>query len=233
MESRLAAALCLALWIPAAAFAANPARREYTQVLAAKPDLERGRQLFQQCAACHGHDGGGTSDGSTPRIAGQYFRVIAKQLVDFRYGYRWDFRMEEMASRHHLEGAQDLADVGAYISSLERLGARGVGNGQSLPLGQALYVADCQSCHGASGEGNAKAEVPRIGGQHSGYLVRQIYDTVDGRRPMLSRTHTQRFAGYEFEEVLAITDYIARIGWTAEPGQPQVEVPHIAIPLLK
>ncbi|MEO8065185.1 MAG: c-type cytochrome [Pseudomonadota bacterium] len=228
IKTPLAAALCIALFAPAAGLCASAAGHEYAQVLASKPDLENGEKLFQQCAACHGVDGGGATDGSTPRIAGQYFRVVARQLVDFRHGYRWDFRMEEMASGHHLKDAQDIADVAGYIASLERHGVRGVGNGQNLELGAKLYAADCASCHGANAEGKEGENVPRLGGQHAGYLVRQIYDTVDGRRPMLSRSHTQRFSSYEFEEVLALSDYLARVGWkndVIEPQSPQFTLP--------
>ena len=72
------------------------------------PDEGVGRQarcrargeLFAQCASCHGPDGGGKTDGSMPRIAGQHYRVLAKQIVDFRHGKRWDFRMEGVATSH-------------------------------------------------------------------------------------------------------------------------------------
>jgi hypothetical protein len=50
--------------------------------------------------------------------------------------------------------------------------------------------------------------------------MRQIYNAVDGRRPALSRAHTQRFKSLEFEQVSGLTDYLARIGWKTE--QPQV-----------
>ena len=41
----------------------------------------------------------------------------------------------------------------------------------------------------------------------------QMYDAVDGRRPALPRLHSQRIATLDFEQVRAISDYLARIGW--------------------
>src|SRR5690349_50598 len=96
--------------LPMAAGAASSARTELNDVMRARADAVRGAQLFAQCASCHGMDGNGETRGSTPRIAGQHYRVVAKQLVDFRFGKRWDFRMEGMADKHHLESAQDIAD---------------------------------------------------------------------------------------------------------------------------
>ena len=44
------------------------------------PDADTGARLYAQCAACHGADGAGSSEGSTPRIAGQHYSVLLKQL---------------------------------------------------------------------------------------------------------------------------------------------------------
>jgi len=179
--------------------------------LAAKADLDHGAALFGQCVGCHHADGGGDSNGSTPRIAGQHFRVLAKQLVDFRYGRRWDFRMEGMADKHHLVGAQDIADVVAYVSQLPQPRERGIGSGEFVEEGGRIYAAQCKSCHGAEAQG-AESGVPRLAGQHYGYLMRQMYDAVDGRRPALSRLHGKRLAPLDFEQVRAVADYLARIG---------------------
>jgi cytochrome c553 len=105
-------AVCLALLLPVLALAAASARRDLDRATRATPDVEHGGELFLQCVSCHGGNGAGQSNGNTPRIAGQHYPVLLKQLVDFRHGKRWDFRMEEQADRHHLEGPQDIADVG-------------------------------------------------------------------------------------------------------------------------
>ena len=208
------------LLLPALSVAAETAKTELGAVLRSKPDPVRGADLFAQCAACHGPDGGGEVTGATPRIAGQHYRVLAKQLVDFRHGKRWDFRMEGMADRHHLADAQAIADVAVYVSGLDRAGRRGIGSGESAELGRGIYARNCLSCHGADAGGDARQGVPRLAGQHYAYLMRQMYDAVDGRRPALPRLHSQRVAPLDFDQVRALSDYLSRIGWQdGEPGQ--------------
>jgi cytochrome c553 len=204
---------CVAFLLPGLAFAAPTAQKELAATLKAVPDPVNGEALFDNCASCHGADGGGEVNGSTPRIAGQHFRVLAKQLVDFRYGKRWDFRMEGAADKHHLTGPQDIADVAAYVSRLNAPGARGIGSGEFVEEGSRIYAKQCASCHGSTAAGNSERGVPRLAGQHYGYLMRQMYDAVDGRRPALPRLHSQRIAPLDFEQVRAVSDYLARIGW--------------------
>ena len=204
----------LVLCLPLLAAADSRAQRELNQVLASSPDVTHGAELFEKCAACHGADGGGTVNGSVPRIAGQHYRVLAKQIIDFRQGRRWDIRMEGVATSHEvIPELQDVTDVATYVSRLERAGHRGIRDGQYLERGAGIYAKSCSSCHGADGAGNDKKQIPRIAGQHADYLARQIYDAVDGRRPELSKSHGKRFAPLDFEDVLGLTDYLARLGW--------------------
>lgn len=179
------------------------------------PDATRGEELFGKCATCHGPDGGGTVNGSVPRIAGQHYRVLVRQILDFRHGRRWDMRMEGVATSHEvMPTRQDIDDVAWYVSQLERAGTRGIRDGALVERGAQLYAGSCTSCHGADGSGNERKQIPRIAGQHADYLARQIYDAVDGRRPELSKSHAKRFAPLDFEDVLGLTDYLARLGWT-------------------
>ena len=151
------------LALPLTGLGASTAQKERAAVLKATPDPVHGAELFGQCVSCHGTDGGGESNGSTPRIAGQHYRVLVKQLVDFRHGKRWDFRMESMADRHHLTGPQDIADVAAHVSNLLVPGKRGVGSGEFAAEGQRIYGEQCQSCHGTDGQGSEDG-VPRLSG---------------------------------------------------------------------
>jgi len=178
---------------------------------AAEPDAEHGARLYAQCASCHGADGSGSADGSIPRIAGQHESVVRKQLSDFRTGRRADFRMTEFADRHHLPKPQDLAAVAAFVSRLQAGGARGIGDGSRATAGALLFGARCASCHGADGRGDPTRSVPRLAGQHYSYLVRQMYDAVDGRRQTLPRLHADKIEPLDFDEVRGIADYLSRI----------------------
>ncbi len=189
-------------------------RADFNQVIASQPDVARGQELFEKCSVCHGKDGGGTADGSVPRIAGQHYRVLARQIIDFRSGRRWDVRMEGVATSHQvMPELQDIADVAWFVSRLDLDGNGGIRNGQYVERGAALYAANCKTRHGADGRGSDQKQVPRLAGQHAGYLSRQIYDAVDGRRPVLAKSHGKRFAPLGFEDVLGLTDYLARLEW--------------------
>jgi cytochrome c553 len=211
--------ICLA-GVPLLASAASPIARDLAQATQATPNLEHGAELFVHCVACHGGNGAGQQDGSTPRIAGQHYSVLLKELVDFRHGKRWDFRMEEHAKKHFLETPQDVADVAAFVAQLEGGGDRGIGDGVHAADGARLFGARCASCHGPSGAGNARKVVPRLGGQHYAYLMRQMYDAVDGRRPTLQLVHPAKIAPLDFEQVRAVADYLSRIEWEATPQTP-------------
>ena len=200
--------------MPALTLAAPSARSDLQQATKATPDWDHGSELFTACMSCHGSQGGGQESGETPRIAGHHYPVLLKQLVDFRHGKRWDFRMEEQADQHHLKTTQDIADVAAYINQLDFDGARGIGDGVNATEGARIFGSRCASCHGASGEGDAQQVVPRLAGQHYSYLVRQMYDAVDRRRPTLQAVHPRKIAPLDFEEVRAVADYLSRIEWS-------------------
>lgn len=215
------ASLLATLLIATTASAATRETRDFNKAVKLEADAERGEEIFAHCVACHGADGGGQDTGSVPRIAGQHYRVLLRQLVDFRHGKRWDPRMEGVATSHTVVlELQDLADVAMFASRLSRDGSRGVGDGENVELGEQVYAARCDSCHGPQGEGDDARGVPRISGQHAAYLSRQIYDAVDGRRPQLSRTHGKRLAPLDFQQVKGLADWLSRVGWQAPPGPP-------------
>ncbi len=208
--ARSLTALIVLAACPALVLAVASAQQELQAVRSAKPNLDRGAELFRLCAGCHGAGGGGSLDGAVPRIAGQHASVLQQQLIDYRYDQRWDLRMEQIASRHHLADAQAIADVTAYLSQLEGDLPVGHGDGKSLNLGAERYAALCASCHGAQGQGDGARAVPRIGGQHYEYLRRQVYDAVDGRRPNFSAAHIRLLAGLDHDDIAAIADYLSR-----------------------
>jgi cytochrome c553 len=212
-------ALCAVL-LPVLAFAFATARQELTDAMHSKPNLDRGAELFRNCAVCHGPMGGGTLDGGVPRIAGQHISVLAKQLVDYRHDRRWDIRMERVADKHHLGDAQAIADVATYAHQLKVDVPPGVGDGELLTHGAHVYEQRCQSCHGPSAQGNARQMVPRIAGQHYEYLLRQIYDGADGRRPNFSPFHIRLFSGLRRDDITGLSDYLSRLNDNTERGVP-------------
>ena len=200
--------------VPVAAQAGTAAQQEYHAAMQRTPDIERGRDLFATCAACHNVDGSGVEDGSVPAIAGQYYAVIVKQLTDFRDDSRWNLRMEKVLYQRHLTQPEVFADIAAYARQLPRLARHNVGDGSSLSAGTSVYFRECASCHGALGEGSAARLTPRLGGQHFGYLARQIRYAGDRRRPNMAAAHEQRVRKLSIEEIKGVADYLSRL----DPG---------------
>lgn len=215
----IAASLCLIGLLPSSAHPVSSSRQEFLEALRSTPNLDRGAKLFDTCAACHGTSGAGTRDGAIPRIAGQHYSVVAKQLVDYRYDRRWDPRMEHFADQHHLADSQAVRDVAEYIQHLEISATPGMGTGELVEHGRSVYADRCQSCHGAAGEGNAKTLVPQIAGQHYEYLHRQFYDAVEGRRPNFSLEHVRLFAGLDRDDIVGLADYLSRMTPVSEPAR--------------
>jgi len=210
------AAACIVI---GTAGASSVAKQEYSAVFAKTVNLEHGAELFRACAACHGANGGGSTNGDVPRIAGQHFEVIVRQLVDYRHDARWDIRMEHYAGRKLLDDAQSIADVAGYISQLSGDGARNIGNGELAKHGGEVYAAKCAKCHGPMAEGSAPDHVPRLAGQHYAYLLRQMYDAVDGRRPNFSPAHVRLLAKLERDDFVGLADFLARSEWTGPIAQ--------------
>jgi cytochrome c553 len=210
----------MAVLLPAMALAFATARQELQEALHSKPSLDRGAELFRNCAVCHGPQGGGTRDGGVPRIAGQHISVLAKQLVDYRHNRRWDIRMEHFADNHHLVDAQAIADVTSYIHELKVDTSPGVGDGALVSHGANVYGRRCEGCHGESAQGSGKNMIPRLAGQHYDYLMRQIYDAADGRRPNFSPAHVRMLATLDRSDIVGLADYLSRLDPNKNPEAP-------------
>ena len=91
----------------ACAFAASPA-------LAARGDIEAGKQKSLACQACHGTDGN-SIDPMYPRIAGQYADYLARSMQEYRNGGRKNAIMAGFAATL---SDQDILDLSAFYSAL-------------------------------------------------------------------------------------------------------------------
>jgi cytochrome c553 len=202
----------IAAWLPFTAQSAPITEREFEVVLRSTADVAHGHTLYATCAACHGSNGSGVSDGSVPAIAAQHFRVVARELVDYRHDKRWDLRMAHFTDDHHLNDAQEIADIAAYISTLPATRTSSTGTGQSLQHGAEAYASRCASCHGPAAEGDDRKGYPRLAGQHYPYLLRQMHDAVAGQRPNFPRDHLRVLKGLDQATVAGVADHLSRLG---------------------
>lgn len=152
------------------------------------------------CITCHGEKGLGEDTMGTPRLAGQGFTFLVKQLNDFASDKRMDTTMGVMNMNAKGLSEQERRDVAAYLSSLNAnelspqgsdLGAvkgLGVAVGQTH-LGKSIAqygapdrgIPACHSCHGYNGRG-AFPVYPMLSGQKYVYLVNQLKKWRDGSR---------------------------------------------------
>lgn len=163
-------------------------------------NLERGKEINATCAGCHGEFGQGGKRGEYPRIGGQRAAHIADQLKSFRSRTRINLPMFPYTQEREMSD-QDVEDVAAYLAGIElptqwpefkpdddaltRLTAvdkvmiipRAPGD---LDNGGKIYRKECAACHGKDGMGRGK--FPRLVGQYSNYLMKQMNAFVKGER---------------------------------------------------
>ncbi len=196
------------------------AAQEVEEALTLTPDLQRGLEIYRGCAACHMPEGWGYDNGMVPQLAGQHRTVVIKQLADIRAGNRENVLMAPYATVEVIGGVQAVADVAGYIDTLEISTENGKGPGDQLALGERLYRENCARCHGAMGEGNAAAFVPRIQAQHFNYLVRQFEWIRDGKRRNANPEMRAQIADFDEQKEKAVLDYVSRL----EPP-PELQAP--------
>jgi cytochrome c553 len=207
MLTSLAALMCTA-----AVGATNPQQATSEQAVVMRlrehADINHGRELFNTCAACHQSNGAGAVDGTVPAIAGQHFGFLVHELVSFRHEQRLDERMQHFTDQHHLKDAQAIADVAAYISQLPKTYSN---DHSTLQAGARHYADTCAACHGASGDGNAQQDMPRIAGQQYQYLLHALFNPADEVRPDFWNVHARVLNGLQRSDLIAIADYVSRL----------------------
>lgn len=211
-----AALSLLPLLIISGTLFANPAssatEREFDAALRLRPDAVHGEQIFDTCAACHGNKGTGASDGTVPAIAGQHFRVVVWELVNFRNGQRSDPRMQHFTDPRHLSGgAQDVADVAAYVSHLQPSASIRTAAGDRTTQGAELFRLNCSSCHGTNAQGNDDQRNPRLAGQHYEYLLHRLQDSTDGQRTNIQARHDQLRQRLTPQDLSAICKHLSQL----------------------
>lgn len=127
------------------------------------------------CFVCHGMQGESSSE-IFPRLAGQHWQYIAKQLDNFKSGKR---KSSAMASMVEALNAEDMAALGHYF---EKQTAESIGSKEPdlAAVGRYVYfygnkysgVPACVGCHGQQGLGTSL--LPRLAGQYSYYLETQL-----------------------------------------------------------
>ena len=88
-------------------------------------DVAHGQQVYGElCAGCHGREGGGDAAKAVPRLAGQHYEYLRRQLYDAVDRRRPNFSADHVRLLKRFERA-DFAGVADYLSRLEDAPAAG------------------------------------------------------------------------------------------------------------
>ena len=64
---------------------------------------------------------------------------------------------------------------------------------------------------GRLAEGDLRTVLPRLAGQHPGYLLRQLTETAAGARPSMDEAHRKRIGALSDAERAAVAEYLAQL----------------------
>lgn len=141
-----------------------------------KVDLVRAEEIVGgRCFLCHGLEGESASP-VFPRLAGQHWEYVAKQLGEFKSGKR---KSDTMKPQSEDLTPAEMKALGVYFEGKKAV-ARPVKDAELSAVGKYVFnrgnqytgVPACASCHGAKGLGTP--QLPRLAGQHPRYTEDQL-----------------------------------------------------------
>ena len=187
-------------------------------------DAAAGQAKSAACAGCHGADGNSVVAGF-PKLAGLGEKYLVKQMQDIRDGGR---NVVEMTGMLNGMSDADLADIAAHFDAKARQlsGAKDITLAGSdmtadevLRFGERVYrggnietgVSGCTGCHSPSGNGNAPAGYPALGGQHADYIEKQLRLFRSNERTNDGEAKVMRgvAARMNDKEIKAVANYIS------------------------
>lgn len=142
----------------------------------AQADEARARKIVSGvCFICHGAEGESSSE-VFPRLAGQHWEYIAKQLDNFKTGKRKSTAMADMVARLTPD---EMVALGKYFEK-QAVHAAPPKDAALAGVGRYIFqygnkysgVAACMSCHGEGALGTTN--LPRLAGQYAAYIESQL-----------------------------------------------------------
>ena len=180
-------------------------------------NANKGSELVESCAACHGADGNSIST-DWPKLSGQNQRYLYEQLKYFRDGNRMNALMMSVTPYLQTLSDEDLKDIAAFYSQYNITVGQAKNDEELLALGTQLYrfgnmkkqIPACTSCHSVYGEGNSLAGYPSIAGQQVGYLTSTLkaYRSKErntGESAIIMQSIAENLSDYEID---ALANYM-------------------------
>jgi cytochrome c553 len=177
---------------------------------------------WEVCGHCHGLDGVSAMP-RFPKLAGQPAAYLEKQVQDFLSGARSNDGGQMQTVVAEIP-AEDIPRVAAYFADLTlpfRATTAPVSREATLARSlvedgdERVDLPACRSCHGGRGPSSAST-APRLEGQHSVYLAKQLREFRSGERANdpdgAMRAIARKLSDPQIE---ALSAYLA-----AQPGLP-------------
>jgi len=142
----------------------------------AQADEARAKKIVGgSCFLCHGAEGESSSE-VFPKLAGQHWEYIAKQLENFKSGKRKSTAMSDMVARVQPD---EMIALGKYFEK-KSVPAEPPKDPALAAVGDYIFhvgnkysgVPACASCHGKDALGTAA--LPRLAGQYASYVENQL-----------------------------------------------------------
>ncbi len=211
-RSLTAAAIALACTVVAGSRAADIS-------LPPDPSQLQARELVSYaCAKCHGYKGNGVSVSPIfPILAGQNAVYIEGQLKLLRQRGRADPHARAfMWGISRGLSDEEIDGLATYFESMPAVTGRPSTNPELAAKGKDIYengvpephkVVKCAQCHGDVGAGTNN--VPRLAGQHKGYIALQLHYYHDELRE--NKLMNRNVKNITDEQIDAVTEYISTL----------------------
>jgi len=183
MKSTLSLLLLLAPALVIADPASNIAWTPDALNFVKQGDAQKGKQLAESCAGCHGEKGISQMD-AFPSLAGQLATYTYKQLRDYAEDKRTHTLMNSVSAGLN---EQESADLAVWFQSLPA--AEHKVKQQALEKAEVLVakgngkkiIPPCFTCHGSDGQGE-RQDIPALAGQQVEYFVNTLTEYKTGVR---------------------------------------------------
>lgn len=174
-----------------------------------------GMKAWEHCALCHGLDGNSRM-AKFPKLAGQRYDYLVKQLKDFK-STRRENDGGPMAGTAEQFSMAALESAAQYYSALALPAPTTPDSAPSgRTLGKRIFerglpaksVPACVSCHGAQAPRSVVS--PRLESQHAAYLEKQLTDFRETARANDPDGVMRRIAkSLSLAEIAAVTAYVS------------------------
>jgi cytochrome c553 len=181
-----------------------------TSVLVQADEARAKKIVTGTCFLCHGAEGESSSE-VFPRLAGQHWEYVAKQLENFKSGKRKSTAMADMSSKLT---SDEMVALGKYFEKQKAppdppndVGLAAVGRYIYASGNKFSGVPACISCHGAQALGTTS--LPRLAGQYAAYTEAQLKQFSERERTNDNAVMHSIVSKMTHLEMAAVAEYLS------------------------